>query len=144
MNNFDWRNWLARNSTMCRFPISLHYKFAFWSLVECVGHGFHNWYRIRERQVIVLWEENYFLWKILVGFTFKQKEKSTSSFYSDFHALPVRSQCCGLVESEARQHVWSYCCCSWGRSVLPVVSTFSLKAAWIIMVYCHSGVLWKL
>lgn len=81
--------------------------------------------------------------EILVELTFRQKEKSTSSFYSDFHALPVRSQCCGLVESEARQYVWSCCCCSWGRSVLPVVSTFSLKAAWIV-VYCHSGVLWKL
>lgn len=46
---------------MCRFPISFHYKFAFWSLVGGVGHGFHNWYGIRERQVIVLWEENYFL-----------------------------------------------------------------------------------
>lgn len=34
--------------------------------------------------------------EILVGFIFRQKEKSTRSFSSDFHALPVRSQCCGL------------------------------------------------
>lgn len=90
---------------MCRFPISFHYKFAFWSLVEGVGHGFHNWYGIRKTGYCFMGRKLLSVKEILVGLTFRQKEKSTSSFYSDFHTLPVRSQCCGLVESEARQYV---------------------------------------